>query len=244
MTDKLKLYMGIKYRSHEWILSAAGIRDKQKRSEAARAIGVHELAAWMLGLDEPTIESIAKCLDRNTATHIDIPYGWFGNRNSTSTWMVRVFDKDKKTGPREFSDLNLAAVDDLRELLDLLSGMKNPAFLRCLETLQQDKAKVHIFDGDAIQAKTCNSAYISLDKLKTVLALSNEDDMRRGPEYREMIWSERQGFFDGSKKLNLDSEHAYNSHVFTMQEGWRVIGNVYIDSAFLLPPKAESEADA
>jgi hypothetical protein len=236
MIDRLKLYMELRWRPARWIVAAAGIRGEREVREAERAVA--NVAEWLLGQNEETLARLAAAVERPGQASIEVRSGDPKDTLTTDRWLVKVLDRQRPLGDRPAKELNLTDVNDLRDLLDFLEGMEWPVFLRCLDIVGHDKDRKAIFEGDAIEAGAS-----SFDRLKTVIAVSYEGRMHGDGFYRELLWSDARGYFAGDGKLNMDTQHSYNHHVFTMHQRWHVVGNIYVDGAFLRPPVGEVAGD-
>jgi hypothetical protein len=232
--DRLRLLLDLNLRGLEWILTAAGIKDERLRHDVAYEIGRSGLASWLAGVDEPIAQRLAFCVSQPIPHNVVALSGRPGEIHETGEILMRAFDGNEPLEMRVAWDVNLVSLSGLEALFEFLGKAKFPTFLRCLEKVNRGDSSVPIYEGDVIQAGTRNA----WDRLKTVLAMSCGNDC----VYRELIWSDSHGFFSGDRKLNVDMENGYNRHVFTMQDGWKIIGNIHLSRRFLLPPVCEGEA--
>ena len=239
MIDRLKLYMDLRWRPARWIIAAAGIRGEREVRDAEKAVA--NVAEWLLGLDDATLERLAAAVERPGCASIEVRSGDPKDTINTDCWLVKVLDRNLPLGDRPAKELNLTDVNDLRDLLDFLEGTKWPVFLRCLDIVNDGKDRKDrkaIFEGDVIEAGSS-----SFDRLRTVIAVSYEGRMHGDGYYRELLWSDARGYFAGDGKLNMDTEHSYNHHVFTTHQRWHVIGNIYQGGSFLLPQVSEQAGE-
>jgi len=109
---------------------------------------------------------------------------------------------------------------------------------------QNRTKKIEVFDGDVFMVADSFNAMAR----KMIIATSNS---YYSPTYKELIWSDKYGYFNPKGDLNEDSENfevqrrintaegRYNYHVITLGNYCKYMGNIAISNSFLEPLKTK-----
>lgn len=162
----------------------------------------------------------------------------------------------KKTGEVLTEELELSKVIDLQKILSLYKEMitdENDEFmlLRLLDVIYLDnsskeKKTVKIYDGDV---------FITYDRFsndtKVYVAKIRDKYIHDRPYYKELLWSDKYGYFtpkaelneDSNRyifeegSLNIDDKNYYNDYCLRLKSEFKRIGNVYYDvKALIIKP--------
>lgn len=157
------------------------------------------------------------------------------------------------------NEINLSDLDDLQQYLNTykisITDQEDEMFmLECLDSVElrssngavKDKngnnSYVKIFNGDIIRTwdvyKSESSVYIA--KIK-------DNYIHDTPYYRELIWSDKYGYFTPQNQVNEDKDRIvfeegslnlegnYNDYCLRLKTNWEKIGNIYYDVECLKP---------